>query len=335
MSKRDLSSVLKQRAAEAGIAPVAVGDTDDATDRAYASLFGGALKPEGNRERRAQSIPLDSLIPFRTAKIGFKPYHETNLRALASDIEANGLIERIKVRRQANGYEILSGHNRVAACRALGWTEIAADVVDADDERAIVIATVTNLQRRQGLLPSERGWAYRALLEAQKRQGKRTDLKVGTSVEIQQKLDARSEIARFFDVKPHDVQRDIRLTHLIPPLLDAVDEHKLNLMCGVQISYYDVETQQLFLERLKTDDWKLTTAVMNRIKRDCPPPSASAKDLGGVWNEASAQFAQRKYAPRIMLDRKRFAPYSACIPNQKQLEELFFEFLAERFPSRQ
>lgn len=332
MSKRDLSSVLKQRAAEAEIASAAVGDTDDATDHAYASLFGGVLKPEENCERRAQLLPLDSLIPFRTAKIGFKPYQETNLRALASDIEANGLIERIKVRRQAGGYEILSGHNRAAACRALGWTEIAADVVDVDDERAIVIATVTNLQRRQGLLPSERGWAYRALLEAQKRQGKRTDLiEEATCAQNEHRSKAREKVAAFFGVDRNKVQREVRLTYLIEPLLEAVDEHRLNLMCGIQISYYDQETQRLFYERLQAAQWKLTTAVMASIKNACQPPSIAANELRRVWSQATdtcAKAAQK--SDKIVLDRKRFEPYLAKLQCEAEMEDLFLEFLKMR-----
>lgn len=83
---------------------------------------------------------------------------------LADDIAENGLIENIKVRPSEHGYEILSGHNRVAACKMLGRKEITADIEFVDNARAVVIATVTNLQRRQSLLPSERGWAYRASL---------------------------------------------------------------------------------------------------------------------------------------------------------------------------
>ena len=110
---------------------------------------------------------------------------------LADDIAENGLIENIKVRPSEHGYEILSGHNRVNACKLLGRKEISADIEEVDDARAIVIATVTNLQRRQNLLPSERGWAYRALLDAYRQQGKRSDLVTATCGEIHHKLKAR------------------------------------------------------------------------------------------------------------------------------------------------
>lgn len=251
MSKPNIAVTLRRRAET--VKPVETSTTaQSAEDQAYEVLFGGKLIP--SQGRRTATLPIDQLHPFCTANIGFKPYSEENLRALADDIAVNGLIEAIKVRPIADGYEILSGHNRVAACKLLGWTEIPADIESVDDDRATVIATVTNLQRRQGLLPSERGWAYRALLEAHKRQGKRTDLLTVTSVEIQQRSTTREIVAGFFGVKPHDIQRDVRITYLIGPLLDAVDERRLNLMCGVAISYYDAETQKLFLERLKTED---------------------------------------------------------------------------------
>ena len=125
----------------------------------------------------------------------------------------------------------------------LGCAEIPADIEYVDDARAIVIATVTNLQRRQNLLPSERGWAYRALLDAYRQQGKRNDLVEATCGEFHPKLGARERVACFFGVGVNDVRYAVRLTYLIPPLLDAVDECKLNMMCGVAISYYDEATE--------------------------------------------------------------------------------------------
>lgn len=328
MSKPNIAVTLRRRAET--VKPVEPSTTaQSAEDQAYEVLFGGKLIP--SQGRRKATLPIDQLHPFYTANIGFKPYSEENLRALADDIGANGLIEAIKVRPIADGYEILSGHNRVAACKLLGWTEILADIEPADDDRAIVIATVTNLQRRQGLLPSERGWAYRALLEAHKRQGKRTDLLTITSVEIQQKSTTRETVAGFFGVRPHDIQRDIRITYLIRPMLDAVDERRLNLMCGVAISYYDEETQKLFWERLKTEDWQLTVAVMQRIKKACPPPHVSAAVLGKAWNLIDAERLQHSKPKTISFNRKKFAPYLSKVSSDQELEALFLEFLKAKY----
>lgn len=252
MSKPTIASTLRRRAE--AVAPAVLSNIpQSAEDQAYEVLFGRKLMPVGGK--RTAKLPIERLCPFRTANIGFKQYSEENLNALADDIAANGLIEAIKVRPLADGYEILSGYNRVAACQLLGWTEIPADIEPVDDDRAIVIATMTNLQRRQGLLPSERGWAYRELLEAHKRQGKRSDLVYHTCGQNDHMLKTRDTVAAFFGGDVNQLRRMIRITYLIGPLLDAVDERRLNLMCGVTISYYDEETQKLFWERLKTDDW--------------------------------------------------------------------------------
>ena len=327
MSKPNIASTLRRRS-EAVTQAESVDAPQSAEDQAYEVLFGGKL-PLAQRKRTA-NLPIAQLCPFQTANIGFKPYSEENLHALADDIDANGLLEAIMVRPFADRYEILSGHNRVAACKLLGWTEIQADIEQVDDNRAIVIATVTNLQRRQGLLPSERGWAYRALLDAQKRQGKRNDLLAETSVEVQQKYTTRETVAGFFGVKPHDIQRDIRITHLIDSLQDAVDNGRLNLMCGVAISYYDEETQNLFLERLQTDHWQLPVAAMQRIKKACPPPHIAANDLEKACNRIEAERFERSKPSKISFNRKRFEPYLSRIGDEQGLENLFLKFLKQQ-----
>lgn len=112
-------------------------------------------------------VPLDRLVPFFTADIGFKPYPPSKLEAFAEQISEEGLMVRIIVRPAYNDvYEILAGHNRANAAKLAGWSEIPAEVVEADDARAIVIATSTNLIQWQELSIIERGKAYRALLDA-------------------------------------------------------------------------------------------------------------------------------------------------------------------------
>lgn len=327
MSKPNIASTLRRRS-EAVTQAESVDAPQSAEDQAYEVLFGGKL-PLAQRKRTA-NLPIAQLCPFQTANIGFKPYSEENLRALADDIAANGLLETIKVRPFADQYEILSGHNRVAACKLLGWTEIQADIEQADDNRAIVIATVTNLQRRQGLLPSERGWAYRALLDAQKRQGKRNDLFNHTCGQNDHMLKTRDTVAAFFDVDVNQLRRMIRLTYLIEPLLEAVDDRRLNLLCGVAISYYDEETQNLFLERLQTDHWQLPVAAMQRIKKACPPPHVAADDLEKACNRIEAERFERSKPSKISFNRKRFEPYLSRIGDEQELERLFLKFLKQQ-----
>lgn len=150
MAKSSLVSALNERNAKLSAISNA---TNQVVDEAFESLF-GAMPTASHPTRNTAQIPIDQLHPFFTANIGFKSYNDENLKTLAEDILENGLIENIKIRPcKTGGYEILSGHNRVKACKRLGWSSITADIEYVDDARAVVIATVTNLQRRQHLLP--------------------------------------------------------------------------------------------------------------------------------------------------------------------------------------
>ncbi len=327
MTKSSLISALNERNAKLSAISSA---TNQVVDEAFESLF-GAIPAASHSKRNTAQIPIDQLHPFFTANIGFKSYNDENLKTLAEDILENGLIENIKVRPcKTGGYEILSGHNRVNACKRLGWSSITADIEYVDDSRAIVIATVTNLQRRQHLLPSERGWAYRALLDAYRQQGKRNDLIGATSGEFHPKMGARERVASFFGTGVNDVRYAVRLTYLISPLLDLVDEHKLNMMCGVAISYYDENTQNLFRERLKANNQRLSVDTMKKIKQKCPPPSITAGELDKAWNDTVHQPSVSK-KNRISFSAKRFEPYLHRIPPDTNLEDLFLEFLENRF----
>ena len=327
MAKSALANALKERSAKLSASSNGENPT---VDEAFESLF-GTIPATSSKSHSTAKIPLEQLQPFFTANIGFKPYSEENLKMLADDIAENGLIENIKVRPcKTGGYEILSGHNRVNACKMLGMDSISADIEYVDDARAIVIATVTNLQRRQHLLPSERGWAYRALLDAYRQQGKRSDLVNATCGEIHHKLKARERVACCFDVGVNDVRYAVRLTYLIPPLLDAVDERRLNMMCGVAISYYDEATQKLFQKRLNAENHRISVAVMKHIKKNCPPPSITAAELDNVWHQVTAAQTEKKTG-NISFSRKRFEPYLHRIPPDMNLEDLFLEFLENRF----
>lgn len=327
MAKYALANALKERSAKLSAPP---SNADQTVDEAFEGLF-GTMPATSSKPRSTAKISLEQLHPFFTSNIGFKPYSEENLKMLANDIAENGLIENIKVRPcRTGGYEILSGHNRVNACKMLGMDSISVDIEYVDDARAIVIATVTNLQRRQNLLPSERGWAYRALLDAYRQQGKRSDLVNATCGEIHHKLKARERVACFFGVGVNDVRQTVRLTYLIPPLLDAVDERKLNMMCGVAISYYDEDTQKLFQKRLNAENHRISVAVMKHIKKNCPPPSITAAELDKVWHQVTAEQTEKKTG-NISFSRRRFEPYLHRIPPDMNLEDLFLEFLENRF----
>ena len=341
MAKGNMNDLLKKR-----MSATQQASELQASNEAYQKLFMEA--PPAN-PATIRDLPLDKLVPFFTADIGFKPYPPTKLQAFAEQLREEGLMVRIIVRPIASGeYEILAGHNRTQAARLAGWAEIPAEIVEADDARAIVIATSTNLIQRQELSIIERGKAYRALLGAKSRQGCRTDLMHTTSGENQPKLDissatsgdsrpkysARALVAEFFGVTEYEIRKAVKLTYLIPELADIVENNpkQLNLACADLIADYDEASQQTFIEMCSIEGYQINKATVQHIRRKCPPPAAERQDLYSAWREARNAAYKRLAAPpkKISFNRKKFAPYLDKLGSDQELETLFLEFLRER-----
>ena len=271
-------------------------------------------------------LPINSLCPFRTADIGFHPYPPEKLRAFSQQLAEQGIYERIIVRPVPNSeqYEILAGHNRTRAWRLTGHSTIPAEVVEADDARAISIAVATNLLRRQDLTIIERGKAYKAMLDAQKCQGTRTDIR--TSGENRQKFLTREIVADFFGVTEYEIRKAIKLAALIPPLADILENspRKLPIACAERIADYDADSQRAFVEMCTIEGYTLNKATMKKIVHICPPPSAECKSLYEAWRQARADEELRRAAPpkKITFDRRKFAPYLDKVGNDKEIESL-------------
>ena len=243
------------------------------------------------------------------------------------------MLERIIVRSipDSDEYEILAGHNRTAAWRMAGHDTIPAEVVVANDARAIIIATATNLLRRQELTIIERGKAYKAMLEAKRRQGERTDL--GTSGENRQKFLTREIVADFFGVTEYEIRKAVKLAGLIPPLADVLENNPrhLSLNCADMIADYDETSQEAFVEMCRIEGYRLNKAAMNHITQKCPPPTADKQAIYTAWREARAAADKKHSAPskKITFDRRKFAPYLEQIGSEAELEEMFLKFLKE------
>ena len=304
-------------------------------------------------------LPINSLCPFRTADIGFHPYPPEKLRAFSQQLAEQGIYERIIVRPVPNSeqYEILAGHNRTRAWRLTGHSTIPAEVVEADDARAISIAVATNLLRRQDLTIIERGKAYRALLIESNRNGQRNAVYPtfgenhqrlkessgnSTSGDSCQKLDgdsdgetfgenhqrynARKIVADFFGVTEYEIRKAIKLAALIPPLADILENspRKLPIACAELIADYDADSQRAFVEMCTIEGYTLNKATMKKIVHICPPPSAECKSLYEAWRQARADEELRRAAPpkKITFDRRKFAPYLDKVGNDKEIESL-------------
>lgn len=327
MAKPDMNAVLKRR-----MAATQQASELQASDHAYRQIFQQAPPPA---PASICELPLDKLVPFFTADIGFKLYPSAKLKAFAQQLNEEGLLIRIIVRPipGTDRYEILAGHNRAEAAKLNGWEKIGAEIVEADDVRAITIATVTNLIQRQELGIVERGKAYKALLDAKKRQGCRSDLEDGTSGENRQKYSARALVAEFFGVTEYEIRKVIKLTQLIPELQTVIEQtpKQLSLACADLMAEYDADTQAAFIEMCSIEGCRINKATMQHITHACPPPAAQKHDILAAWREAMADAEKRQIASpkKITFDRKKFAPYLDKLGSDKDIEALFLQFLQE------
>lgn len=210
--------------------------------------------------KKRQTPPLVS----ETEKISIKligdfpnhPYYvfdDDDMFELTESIRKNGLISPLIVRKKSDRYELISGHRRKHACELLGHSEIACSIIDASDDEAVIMMVDSNCQRTR-LLPSERAFAYKMKLEAMKRQGKRSDL---TSAQVAQKparKTSRQILAEQEGQSQDQIRRYIRLTNLVPELLEFVDLEKIKLCPAVELSFLDEEAQRDVVDQIDETD---------------------------------------------------------------------------------
>lgn len=152
--------------------------------------------------------------------------------------------------------------------------------------------------------------------------------------ENRQRYNARKLVADFFGVTEYEIRKAIKLAALIPPLADILENspRKLPIACAEMIADYDAATQQAFVEMCSVEDYTLSKSAMQRIVHDCPPPSANHQDIFATWRRARAEETQSRTAQpkKISFDRKKFAPYLDKLGGDKEIEDLFLEFLRQR-----
>ena len=196
------------------------------------------------------------------------PFHvaeDETLSELAESIKEFGIVTPIITRpkEDGDGYEVIAGQRRVRASELAGINTVPAFVLPLDRDRAIITLVDSNLQR-ENILPSERAFAYKMKSEAMKRQGFRTDL---TSSQVVTKLRTDDKVAQGFGVGRMTVQRFIRLTNLIPELLDMVDEKKIAFNPAVELSYLDESQQRDFLEAMQDTQNAPSLSQAQRLKK--------------------------------------------------------------------
>ena len=231
-----------------------------------------------NTMKKPVAIPVEKLRPF--AGHPFKVKDDDEMNALIESIQTQGILSPLIVRpiENTDEYEVVSGHRRLHAAQKAGITEVPALIYALDRDSAAVAVVDSNLHREH-ILPSEKAFAYRMKLEAMSRQGHRSDL---TSDQLGRKLETAEIIAQQSDDSKSQVRRYIRLTYLIPEFLEKMDNNKIALSVGVELSFLDEQSQREVLEQCAINDctpsysqaWRmhkadregtLTTAVIQAI----------------------------------------------------------------------
>ena len=226
-------------------------------------IFSTEESRQEQQREQVQQIPIEELFPFKNHP--FKVLDDESMQRTVESVEQYGVLSPLIARpRPEGGYEIISGHRRQHAAQLAGLENLPVIVRQMDDDAAVLLMVDSNLQR-ENILPSERAFAYKMKLEAIKNQGARSDL---TSGQIVQKSKLSIErVAEDAGEGYKTVQRYIRLTNLVPELLDMVDEKKIAFNPAVELSYLDEAQQRDFLEAMNDTQNAPSLSQAQRLKK--------------------------------------------------------------------
>ena len=251
------------------------------------------------------------------------PFHvaeDETLSELAESIKEFGIVTPIITRpkEDGNGYEVIAGQRRVRASELAGINTVPAFVLPLDRDRAIITLVDSNLQR-ENILPSERAFAYRMKSEAMKRQGFRTDL---TSSQVVTKLRADDKVAQGFGVGRMTVQRFIRLTELIPPILRMVDEGKIALTPAVELSFLKKDEQENLFATMESEE---ATPSLSQAQRMKSLSQSGRLDMDTIFAIMTEEKGNQKETLKINTSKlKKYFPKNTT---PKQMEETIIKLL--------
>ena len=228
-------------------------------------IFSTEESRQEQQREQVQQIPIGELFPFKDHP--FKVLDDESMQRTVESVEQYGVLSPLIARpRPEGGYEIISGHRRQHAAQLAGLDALPVIVRQMDDDAAVLLMVDSNLQR-ENILPSERAFAYKMKLEALKNQGARSDLTCGQFGHKLNGAKARDIVADESGDNARNVQRFIRLTSLIPELLDMVDEKKIAFNPAVELSYLDESQQRDFLEAMNDTQNAPSLSQAQRLKR--------------------------------------------------------------------
>ena len=268
-----------------------------------------------NTMKKPVAIPVEKLRPF--AGHPFKVKDDDEMNTLIESIQTQGVLSPLIVRpiENTDEYEVVSGHRRLHAAQKAGITEVPALIYALDRDSAAIAVVDSNLHREH-ILPSEKAFAYKLKMEALSHQGKRTDL---TLSQLATKLDTATEIGNCSGESRDTVYRYIRLTHLIPELLDLMDEGKIALMVGEALSYLGDKEQYAVLEQCEMNDCTPSYAQAVEMKKRYQDGNLTADNISEIL---SREKANQRETIKISTEKlRKYAPNA----DAKQLEDFILK----------
>jgi len=292
----------------------------------YDDIFSTEESRADERREKVTEIPLSQLHPFRNHP--FKVQDDERMADTAESIREYGVLVPAIVRpREEGGYEIVAGHRRKRGCEIAGLDTMPVIVRDLDDDAATIIMVDSNIQR-ESLLPSERAFAYKMKLDAIKRQGARSDL---TSGQVGQKLKTSVDlVANQAGESTKQVQRFIRLTNLIPELLDMVDNRKIAFNPAVELSYLKQDEQTELLDAMDSEQATPSLSQAQRLKKFSQEGRLSIDVMRAIMSEE-----KKSDLDRVTLSSEKLSKYFPKSWTPAQMENQIIKLLESWHKRRQ
>ena len=290
-------------------------------------LLGAPSIKDGTEE-----IRIDKIHPFKNHP--FKVVDDDKMSELVDSIKVNGILSPVLVRPDnQGGYEMISGHRRMHAAKLVGIEVVPAIVKEMTDDEAVIIMVDSNVQREE-ILPSERAFALKMKMDVMRRQGKRTDLTSGTECQKSddttsatqwRKSETAATVGEEFGMGKSQVKKYIRLTELIPELLQMVDEKQISIVMGVDISYFDKEVQQWIYEYRK-ENGILRPEQIEALKAQKNLENMQRYPVIQIMNAA---LPEPKTNGKVSLSERKLNKYFPSHMPSREREKVILELLAK------
>ena len=289
----------------------------------YDDIFETDESRADSQLEKVQKIPISELVPFKNHP--FKVVDDEAMLRTTESIAQFGVLTPLIARPlEDGGYEIISGHRRAHAAEAAGLMEVPVIVRDMDDDAATVLMVDSNLQR-ESILPSERAFAYKMKLEAMKRQGERTDLQGdGTSTQVVSKLRSNEQLGEQNNQSRETVRRFIRLTNLIPELLDMVDQKQISFNPAVELSYLTPEEQQQVIEAMDFTQAAPSLSQAQRLKKLSQEGGCTLEAMQDILGEV-----KKGDLERVAFKSEQLRKYFPKSYSPKQMQDTIIKLLEQ------